>query len=149
MPHAGELVGPQSVRQAVDQLGANRVGHATSAIRDRRLIARMADRDVCVEVCLSANHGLGVIEALHHHPLPDLLDEGLDLALAADNPMLFGAGVADEFETARTVFGLSDKVLAELAVASVVHSAAPAGTKSRLMRDIAGWLAADLVTAAA
>jgi adenosine deaminase len=141
VPHGGELLGPRSVAQCVDDLGADRVGHGVRAAEDRRLMERLADRQICCEVCPTSNVGLGVVERAADVPLRRLFDAGVPIALGSDDPLLFGARLLRQYELAREAYGFSDAEVAELARQSVRSSAAPDSVRKELMRGIDDWLA--------
>lgn len=143
VPHGGELAGPASVASCLDELGAHRIGHGVSAAADPRLLARLAARKVTLEVCPTSNVALGVVRASRDVPLRQLVRAGVQVALGADDPLLFGPRLAAQYELARDVFGLSDDVLAELARMSVRSSAAPAGVRARLLAGIEAWRSSD------
>lgn len=142
-PHAGELSGPASVRAAVELLGATRIAHGVRAVEDPALLAVLADRGVSLDVCLTSNMLLGVVPDLAAHPLPALLAAGVPCTLGADDPLMFGVGVLDEYETARAVLGLDDAQLAALARTSVTSSDAPEDVTGPASAAIDAWLAAD------
>ncbi len=125
VPHGGELLGPRSVAQCVDDLGADRVGHGVRAAEDQRLMQRLADRQICCEVCPTSNVGLGVVERAADVPLRRLFDAGVPIALGSDDPLLFGARLLRQYELAREAYGFSDAEVAELARQSIRSSAAP------------------------
>lgn len=139
-PHAGEHVGPQSVRGALDTLGADRVQHGVRAVEDRDLVSRLADQGVCLDVALTSNAALGVVTDSAEHPLPRLLAAGVACSVNADDPLLFGSGLADEYRLCREVLGLDDVALAECARASVLHSGAPEQLKRAADAAIDRWL---------
>lgn len=139
-PHGGELAGPESVRDCLDDLGAGRIGHGVRAAEDPRLMQRLADRQVTCEVCPSSNVSLGVYEHAEDVPLRRLFDAGVPLALGADDPLLFGSRLAAQYDLARDVLGFNDAELAELARQSVRGSRAPEGTRKELLADIDAWL---------
>jgi adenosine deaminase len=141
VPHGGELLGPRSVAQCVDDLGADRVGHGVRAAEDQRLMQRLADRQICCEVCPTSNVGLGVVERAADVPLRRLFDAGVPIALGSDDPLLFGARLLRQYELAREAYGFSDAEVAELARQSVRSSAAPDSVRKELMSGIDGWLA--------
>lgn len=139
--HAGEMCGPQSVRAALGEGHADRIGHGIRALEDPRLVAELRDRAVPLEVCPSSNVTLGLVPALPDHPLPRLRDAGLTVTLNTDIPSVTGTTLTDEYALARDVFGYDDAVLAELALAAVDASFAPADLKSDLHRRTRTWLA--------
>ncbi|MFC8431895.1 hypothetical protein [Streptomyces sp. NPDC057253] len=124
-PHAGELAGPASVRSALDALGAQRIAHGIRAVDDPSLLARLAAQGVVLDVCPTSNVALGVVESLSAHPLPKLLHAGVRCTLNADDPLLFGPGLLEEYATARTTLALTDHQLAAIARTSIESSGAP------------------------
>ncbi|WP_309054292.1 adenosine deaminase [Streptomyces sp.] len=139
-PHGGELTGPASVRDCLDDLRASRIGHGVRAAEDPRLLRKLAERGVTCEVCPASNVALGVYETPADVPLRTLFDAGVPLALGADDPLLFGSRLAAQYEIAREHHGFTDGELAELARQSVRASAAPEGVRAKLLAGIDDWL---------
>lgn len=106
--HAGEVAGPDSVRAAVLDCGATRVGHGTSAASDPATMELLRDRAVHVELCPGSNVRTGVVTDWASHPLPQFLDAGLSCALNSDDRALFALDLRGEYARAREVHGLSD-----------------------------------------
>jgi len=140
VPHGGELAGPASVRACLDELHADRIGHGVSAARDPGLLARLADRQITLEVCPTSNVALGVAPTEHDVPLRTLLQAGIPVALGADDPLLFGPRLTAQYELARHVHGFSDAELAEIARMSITGSAAPPRVKEHLLAGVTQWL---------
>jgi adenosine deaminase len=140
-PHGGELLGPQSVRECLDTLHADRVGHGVRAMEDPALTAVIAARGVTLEVCPTSNVGLGVAANPADVPVRALFEAGVPIALGADDPLLFGARLLRQYEIAREVHGFSDAELAELARTSIRGSAAPDGLRKSLLAGVDAWLA--------
>jgi adenosine deaminase len=140
VPHGGELLGPRSVAQCVDDLAADRVGHGVRAAEDQWLMERMAERQICCEVCPSSNVGLGVVERVADVPVRRLFDAGVPIALGADDPLLFGERLLRQYELARDVYGFGDAEVAELARQSIRASAAPEAVRKELVRGVDEWL---------
>ncbi|WP_327354105.1 adenosine deaminase [Streptomyces sp. NBC_01304] len=139
-PHGGELTGPASVRDCMDDLHAARIGHGVRAAEDPRLLRKLAERGVTCEVCPASNVALGVYEKPEDVPLRTLWDAGVPMALGADDPLLFGSRLAAQYEIARRYHGFSDTELAELARQSVRGSAAPEDVKAKLLSGVDDWL---------
>lgn len=142
VPHAGELVGPGSVRGALDALRADRVQHGVRVVEDPELLARVIGEGVCLDVCPTSNMLLSVVGSLAEHPLPALLRAGARCSLNADDPLLFGSGLLEEYQVSRDILGLSDAELADVARASVSSSGAPSALKTAAQRGIDAWLSA-------
>jgi adenosine deaminase len=141
VPHGGELLGPASVRACLDELHADRIGHGIAAARDPDLAKRLAGGGITLEVCPTSNVALGIAAEAADVPLTALLDDGVAVALGADDPLLFGQRLTAQYEIARQVHGLPDDQLAELARMSVRGSATPQATAARLLAGIDAWLA--------
>jgi adenosine deaminase len=141
VPHGGELEGPASVRACINELGADRIGHGVAAAADTDLLDRLAERKITLEVCPASNVALGVARSPADVPLGTLLDAGIQVALGADDPLLFGSRLTAQYELARRTHGMTDGELAELARMSVSGSVAPADVKASLRKGIDAWLA--------
>ena len=139
-PHAGEHGGPDSVRGALDALGADRIQHGVRAVEDAGLVTRLAQDRVCLDVCPTSNVSLSVVPTLEAHPLPTLLDAGVDCSINADDPLLFGAGLLDEYVLCRERLGLDDSALAACARTSVDYSGAPDDARAVARSAIDDWL---------
>jgi len=113
--HAGETVGPESVWGALRALGAERIGHGLTAIRDPRLVAHLAEKQVPVDVCLSSNVRTGALEALEQHPLRRYFDAGLLVSLSTDDPAMFETDLVREYALAHDVLGFTREELHRLA----------------------------------
>jgi len=142
VPHAGELAGPASVIGALDALGANRIQHGVRAIEDGELVRRLADSPVCLDVCPTSNVMLSVVPSIDAHPLPALLAAGVRCSLNADDPLLFGPNLLDEYEIVRARMGLDDDALAGIARDSLDAAGAPEALRTRAHAAIDEWCAA-------
>ena len=140
-PHAGELAGADQVAFALDELRADRIEHGVRAVEDPGLVARLADTGTCLDVCLTSNVMLSVVDDVADHPLPRLLDAGVRCTLNTDDSLLFGPGLLAEYELARDTFDLDDAALAGIARASIEASGAPTALKRDALAGIDAWLA--------
>ena len=138
-PHGGELAGADSVRACLDGLHAQRLGHGVRAVEDPALLDRLADNEVTLEVCPASNTSLGIFPDVASVPLRTLADAGVPIALGADDPLLFGSRLVDQYEIARSVHGFDDAALANLARDSIRGSCAPADVKERAFTAIQTW----------
>jgi adenosine deaminase len=142
VPHAGELVGPASVTAAVDRLHADRIGHGVRSVEDPEVVKRLAAAGVTLEVCPASNVALGVAPDPATVPVRALFEAGVPVALAADDPLLFGRRLVTQYEIARDAHHCTPYELADLARMSVLGSAAPDAIRTRLLAGIDAWLAA-------
>jgi adenosine deaminase len=141
-PHAGELAGPDSVRDALDFLHADRIQHGVRAVEDPALVKRLADEGICLDVCPTSNLLLSVVPSLEAHPLPELLAAGVRCSLNGDDPLLFGPGLLEEYQLCRDTLGLDDHSLASLARSSLECSGAPRDLVADAVKGVDAWLAA-------
>src|SRR4029079_16624773 len=95
------------------------------AAEDPHLLKRLADEEVCLDVCPTSNVHLKVVPGFAENPLHARLDAGVQVSLNADDPLFFGSGVLGEYEVARQTFGLDDATLAHIAGCSIRASGAP------------------------
>jgi adenosine deaminase len=140
-PHAGELAGPESIEGALESLGADRVQHGVRAIESPDLVQQLAERGTCLDVCPTSNAALGVYPSTADHPLPALLAAGVRCSLNADDPLLFGCGLLEEYELCRKEMALDDETMAAIATASLESSGAPSDLVERGLAAIREWLA--------
>ena len=142
VPHAGEAAGPESIREAIAHLQADRIGHGIRAVEDPDLVEDLRESGLALEVCPSSNVALGLVPSLAAHPLPRLIEAGLTVTLNTDIPTMTGVSIAGEYENVRATFGLGDAELASLALAGVEASFAPPSLQLRLRQEISDWLEA-------
>jgi adenosine deaminase len=146
VPHSGELLGAASVWSAVHELRPDRLGHGVRSAEDPRLLERIADDGITLEVCPRSNVALGVYRELASVPLRTLYDAGAKIALGADDPLLFGSRLLDQYEAARHSHGFTDEALADLARMSISGSTAPADIGQALNAAVDRWLDIDPTT---
>lgn len=140
-PHGGELEGPASVVGCLDACGARRVMHGVRAVEDPELVARLVAEGICLDVCPTSNALLGVVGSIEAHPLPALIDAGVRCSINADDPLLFGPGILEEYQLCRDRLGLDDARLAAVARWSMEASGAPPALVAEAVAAIDRWLA--------
>lgn len=139
VPHAGEFAGPESVRAALDLLGADRLGHGVRAIEDPDLVRRLAAEGVVCDVCPTSNVALGLFPSIAEHGVGALLDAGVRVTLNTDDPLLFGASLLHEYRAVQTAFGLDDVAMAAIARTSIEASGAGADRKRAALAAVDDW----------
>ncbi len=136
VPHAGETTGPQTVWDALEHLGAERIGHGTSAARDPALLAHLAERGIPLEVCPSSNVATRAVPSLAAHPLPAFVEAGVRVTIGSDDPPMFATTLNREHEIAADLLGLDRAGVAELARDGVHASFAPEDVRQRVLAEI-------------
>ena len=140
MPHGGELLGPDHLREVVSALGPTRLGHGVRAGEDPALLDAIIAAGISLEVCPASNVSLGVYRSPDDVPLRTLMSHGAQIALSADDPLLFQSRLVNQYEIARTL-GCDDAELAELARGSIRASLASPSTKRAWLAKVDTWLA--------
>ena len=128
VPHAGEVMGPPSIRAALDLLGAQRIRHGIRAEDDPDLLRELAARGVVLDVCPISNLRTGAVRSLDEHPLPRLVAAGVQCSVSTDDPAIFDTDLEREYAAA-TSLGVSPRVLYEAGVAGALCEAS---TRERL-----------------
>lgn len=119
VPHAGEVCGPESIRETVAALGASRVRHGISAIDDPVLTRELAARGIVLDVCPTSNLRTKAVESLDAHPLRRLIDAGVACTVNTDDPAMFGTDLGREHEIAVSM-GVSAKSLYDAGLAGAL-----------------------------
>jgi len=117
---------------------AERIGHGLSAGQDPELIAKLVERQIPVEVCLTSNLETSSCQRLEQHPLRKYFDSGVMVTLNTDDPAMFHTSLNREYALAQQAFGFSDEQLREIARNSFEASFLPAGTKIELLNRFDG-----------
>ncbi|HEX5860534.1 MAG TPA: adenosine deaminase [Nocardioides sp.] len=136
VPHAGETTGPETIWDALHLLGADRIGHGTTAVDDPGLLAHLAERGIPLEVCPSSNVATRAVAALADHPIVAFRDAGVTVSVNSDDPPMFGTSLNREYEIAADLLGLDEAGVTDLARAAVRSSFAEEQVKSRVLSEI-------------
>ncbi|GEQ98401.1 adenine deaminase [Iodidimonas gelatinilytica] len=131
--HAGEVCGPESIRDTLESLKVSRIGHGVRAIEDDALMAELRDREIILEVCPGSNIALGVHPDLAAHPLRALVDNGLRVTLSSDDPPFFHTHMQQEYEQAQSVHGFKDADLLRFTRTAIEGAFCDADTKEKLL----------------
>ena len=105
--HAGEAAGPESIWQAIRELGAVRIGHGVKAIDDPALVAFLAEQRIGIESCLTSNIQTSTVASLARHPLKTFLEQGVLATINTDDPAVQGVDIVHEYQVAAPAAGLS------------------------------------------
>ncbi|MET8577494.1 adenosine deaminase [Streptomyces sp. NPDC005012] len=145
VPHAGETTGPETVWDALRELGAERIGHGTSSARDPRLLEHLAEHRIALEVCPTSNIATRAVRTLDEHPIRDFVKAGVLVTVNSDDPPMFGTDLNNEYAVAARLLDLDERGVAELAKNAVEASFLDPAGKARIAAEIdahtAAWLA--------
>lgn len=133
--HSREKDGPKDIRQILEELGANRIGHGIQASRDPRLMQTLRERAIGLDICLSGNALTGSWKHTLSHPFSLLWKRGVPVSLNTDNPGLFGCSLSTEILQAIKYFKLSKSDLKKICLMGVSLSFLPYREKMDLMQN--------------
>jgi len=144
--HAGEAYGPESISQAIHNLGSHRIGHGTRLREDGDLLNYVNDHRIPLEVCPTSNVQTGAVSSLSAHPLKFYFDYGLRVTINTDNRLITDTTVTKELWVAHKELGLSLDDLATIIVSGFKSAFLPFREKQDMLRlvneEIATTLAA-------
>ena len=103
--HAGEAAGPASMWEALDTLGADRIGHGVRCVSDRALLDRLRTDQIALEMCPTSNVQTGAVPSLAAHPATGLLDDGLPVTISTDTRTTCATTLSQEFGLLRESAG--------------------------------------------
>ncbi|GAA2836390.1 adenosine deaminase [Aminobacter aminovorans] len=136
--HAGELLGWESVAQALDHIKPSRIGHGVRAIENPDLVKRIADEGVVLEICPGSNIALKVFDSFADHPFPKLRDAGCKVTLNSDDPPYFWTTLKREYDIAAEHFGMDDKALQATTWTAIEAAFVDKKTKAALLARLDG-----------
>ncbi|WP_406185129.1 adenosine deaminase [Streptomyces sp. NBC_01006] len=145
VPHAGETTGPETIWDSIRELGAERIGHGTSATQDPELLAYLAEHRIALEVCPTSNIATRAVTDLDRHPVKEMVQAGVLVTINSDDPPMFGSDLNNEYAVAARLLDLDELGLAQLARNAVEASFLDEAGKAKLSAEIdtytSAWLA--------
>ena len=130
--HAGEWGGPQSVKDALDDLKVERIGHGVRAIEDLALVDRLAESGVVLEVCPGSNVTLGLYPRWDRHPIQKLRERGVKVTVSTDDPPFFHTTMTREYAELERAFGWDEADFLEISTTALDAAFCDADTKTRI-----------------
>ncbi len=138
--HAGETGNPAAVREAVEDLGAARIGHGIAAALDPSVAALLRERGVALEISITSNWIVGAVPSREAHPIRHLRDLGVTVTVNTDDPALFDVTLDEELALAARLLDLDLDGLLALQHAAVDAGFAPDADRVRAKKRIAEWV---------
>lgn len=131
--HAGETGGPEKIREAIEILDVERIGHGISAVHDRALMDLLAERKIALEICPTSNLRTGALALqlgrqdanIQEHPLPKLFRHGIPVVLSTDDPAIFRTSLQKEYAHAASM-GFQEGELKRLVEMGFEYAFSPA-----------------------
>ena len=137
--HAGEEGPPDYIREALDLLAVDRIDHGIRCMEDEALVERLVAEQVPLTVCPLSNVRLRAVDTLPEHPLPRMLERGLNVSVNSDDPAYFGGYIDENFRQVRSAFGFSTAQMADLAANSVMSAFLTDSRRRELLAEVEQW----------
>ncbi|THC49767.1 adenosine deaminase [Streptomyces sp. A1499] len=136
VPHAGETTGPETVWDALNHLGAERIGHGTTSAQDPKLLAHLAEHGIPLEVCPTSNIATRAVRTLDEHPIKEFVAAGVTVTINSDDPPMFGTDLNSEYAVAARLLDLDERGIAALAKNAVEASFLDPAGKAKIAAEI-------------
>lgn len=134
--HAGEWGPAYNVREAIEEIGAERIGHGVRVLEDEAIVALARERQTAFEVCITSNYQSGVFETLHTHPLVQMLESGLNVTINTDDPSISRITLSHEYYTACEDLKMPQSTLKRRIVAAAQASFMGETEKGKLVKQL-------------
>lgn len=133
--HAGEALGWESVVDAVNYLGVERIGHGLTAAQNPDALRLLKEKGVTVETCPVSNVRTGVCSDIKDHPVRSYYDQGISISVNSDDPTMFGTDMNNEYLTLHEVHGFTVGELFDISLNSVRTSFLPEEQKKAQLNE--------------
>jgi adenosine deaminase len=134
--HAGEFDGAARVREAIEELGVNRIQHGVRAIEDPAVVQLAADRGVTFDVCPLSNVGLKVVPSIAEHPIRQLMQAGVRCTVSTDDPLCFANTLTEEYTVLATELGFTFAELGQVAKNGWEVASVPPALRRAMQEEI-------------
>lgn len=135
--HAGEAAGPESIWQAIRELGAERIGHGVKAVEDPALMDFLAEQRIGIESCLTSNIQTSTVPSLSVHPLKTFLGHGILASLNTDDPAVQGVDIIHEYTVAAPAAGLNREQIRQAQINGLTQAFLSEQEKAALIQRVA------------
>jgi adenosine deaminase len=116
--HAGEWGPARHVKEAIEEIGAERIGHGVRVLEDENIVALARERGTAFEVCVTSNYQSGVVNSLDTHPLMSMMEAGLNVTINTDDPSISRITLSHEYYTACKDLQMPQSTLKECIIAA-------------------------------
>lgn len=134
--HAGEWGPATNVKEAIEEIGAERIGHGVRVLEDKDVVAMVRERGTAFEVCVTSNYQSGVVNSLDTHPLTTMLDSGVNVTINTDDPSISRITLSHEYYTACEDLRMSQTTLRQRIVAAAEAGFLADGEKVNLVMQL-------------
>lgn len=134
--HAGEAGGPGNVREAIEGLGAARIGHGVRIREDAAVVQLVRDRRIPLEMCPVSNIQTKAVSGWHDYPIRDYMEQGITVTVHTDNPTVSATTITREYRELAARFGFTPSELAAIALNGAEAAFLPLEEKAELVREM-------------
>ena len=134
--HAGEAAGPDYIWSALQDLGAERIGHGTSAIKDENLVEHLISEQIPVEMCPISNVKTSSVSSLKEHPIYEFYKRGMLVSVNTDDPKMFNTTLVNEYVSLTKTFDLELSDIFNLSQNSIKSAWCSKNTKKELNSEL-------------
>lgn len=134
--HAGEFAPASLMREAIEHLPIQRIGHGVMSIYDPETIALLIDKDIALEICPSSNIMFGLFKDIHAHPFDKLFKAGVKVSINSDDPPFMSTNVAKEYALVQTAYHYSDETMRDITKMAINSAFVDEATKQSLLSSV-------------
>jgi adenosine deaminase len=134
--HAGEWGPAKHIKEAIEELGAERIGHGVRVLEDKNVTALVKERNTACEVCITSNYQSGVVETLEAHPLMNMFENGINVTINTDDPSISRIILSNEYYTACNELHMPQFTLKERIIAAAQAGFLPDNEKENLVSQL-------------
>ena len=131
--HAGEWGPAKHIKEAIEELGAERIGHGVRVLEDENIAATVRERKTAFEVCITSNYQSGVVGKLEEHPLLKMFENGINVTINTDDPSISRITLSHEYYSACETLQMPQYTLKERIVAAAQAGFLPDNEKEKLV----------------
>lgn len=134
--HAGEWGPAANVKEAIEELGAERIGHGVRVLEDNDIVSLASERGTAFEVCITSNYQSGVVNSLDTHPLVKMLDAGVNVTINTDDPSISRITLSHEYYTACEDLHMPQSTLRQRIIAAAKAGFLAEHEKEKLVKQL-------------
>lgn len=134
--HAGEFAPASGMVEAIENLPIKRIGHGVNAIYSPETMALVKERNIALEICPSSNIFLGLFKDMDSHPLPQFLEEGINISINSDDPPFMSTTLGEEYRRVQKAYQYSDDIMRSITKMAIQSAFVDEDMKTRLLARI-------------
>jgi adenosine deaminase len=134
--HAGEWGPARHVKEAIEEIGADRIGHGVRVLEDEKVLSLVRERGTAFEVCVTSNYQSGVVQSLDTHPLMKMLEHGINVTINTDDPSISRITLSHEYYTACEDLHMPQSILRGRILAAAQAGFLPENEKEKLVKQL-------------